>query len=152
MHKQWKNTDSGETMNVDAPDSIAALGRLRNDAEVSIHIGSAPTAPAGYRMEIYGTKGTLALASGSVNLGPNKLFGAQGKAALEEMAVPANFVSAPADTPSGPPRNVAHAYARLARALESGTPVDPDFDAAIGIHKVIDAIERSSAERRAIGV
>lgn len=144
--KEWKNTDTGEIMKVDAPDVVNALGRFSNNAEFSIQIGTAPTSAAGFRLEIYGNKGTLMIVSPSVNLGVNKLHGAQGKEALAELPVPEKFISAPAATPGGPPRNVAHAYARLAAALKAGQPVDPDFAAAVGVHRLIDAIERSAAD------
>jgi hypothetical protein len=40
---------------------------------------------------------------------------------------------------------VAHAYVRLADALRAGRSFDVDFNLAVQRHKLIDAIERSSA-------
>jgi len=54
--------------------------------------------------------------------------------------VPPSLPDAPRST------NVAHAYVRYAQARAAGQPCDPDFDAALSMHRVIDAIERSSAE------
>jgi predicted dehydrogenase len=39
---------------------------------------------------------------------------------------------------------------RLAAALRTGAPYEPDFGHALRRHKLIEAIERSSAEGRAI--
>jgi predicted dehydrogenase len=147
---QWHNSDTGETMTVDAPDAVSAIGKLASGVEVNVQIATAPTAAPGYRLEIYGRKGTLAVTSSSVNIGPNKLFGAQGKNQLAELPVPDGYRAAPANTPSGPPQNVAHAYARFAKVFHSREGIDPDFDTALGIHRLIDAIERSARERRCI--
>ena len=54
--------------------------------------------------------------------------------------------------PAGPPRNVAQAYARLARAMAAGERFEPDFAHAVTRHALIAAIERSSAEGRAVRV
>ncbi len=148
--KHWHNTDTGETMAVDAPDAVSAIGKLASGAEVNVQIATAPTAAPGFRLEIYGRKGTLSVTSSSVNIGPNKLFGAQGKSRLAELPVPEDYRAAPANTPLGPPQNVAHAYARFAKVFHTGESIDPDFHTALGIHRLIDAIERSAHERRCI--
>jgi predicted dehydrogenase len=41
-------------------------------------------------------------------------------------------------------------YVRLADAIESGEPVNPDFDHAVRRHRLIDAIQRSSEEGRTV--
>ena len=146
----WHNTDTGEDMVVDAPDAVSAIGRLKNNAEVNIQIGTAPTGAPGYRLEIYGSKGTLAIATNSINLGPNKIFGAQDEGKLAELSVPERFASAPANSPAGQSRNVAHAYARFAKTFHDKARIDPDFDTALGIHRLIDAIERSAFDKHSI--
>jgi predicted dehydrogenase len=59
--------------------------------------------------------------------------------------VPDRFSLAPEGLPAGPPRNVGHAYARIARAFASGEPYQPDFAHALKRHRLIDAIEQSAA-------
>ena len=147
---QWKNSESGQAMTVDAPDVVSVAGRLKSNAELSIQIGTAPSNAPGYRLEIFGSKGALAINSLSVNIGPNKIFGAQGKDKLAELPVPGHFKAAPASTPGGPPQNVANAYARFAKTFHTKGGIDPDFDTAVGMHRLIDAIERSAAERRTV--
>jgi len=56
----------------------------------------------------------------------------------------------PEGTPAGQPYNVAQAYARMADALRGGPSFDVDFNLAVQRHKLIDAIERSSATGRSV--
>jgi len=143
---EWHNTDTGETIKVDSPDWINVAGRLQHGAEVSFLVTTQPFNPSGNRFEIYGSEGTLVISGGSANTGPNHLQGARGKDPLVAMEPPARFVLAPDGTPAGPPRNVAQAYARLASAFEAHAPFEPDFAHAVQRHKLLEALERSSAE------
>jgi hypothetical protein len=67
-------------------------------------------------------------------------MGATGRAAPAAMEVPVSYIEVPADTPAGPPNNVAALYRRLGKAMRSGSAVDPDFDHAVERHRLIDAI------------
>ena len=149
--KTWHNTDTGEDVTVNSPDWVSMAGRLESGAEVAFLVATVPSNPSGNRFEIYGREGTLSIVAGAANIGPNRLlFGGRGKEPLTEMDVPDRFTLVPEGTPSGPPRNVAQAYVRLADTLHSGEPYDPDFDHAVTRHKLIDAIERSAAEGKAV--
>jgi predicted dehydrogenase len=149
---EWHNTDTGEAMQVDSPDWVSLSGRLGNGAEVACLVATVPSAPSGNRFEIYGDDGTLVISGGSSNIGPNRLHGARGDEPLTAMEVPERFTLVPEGTPAGPPRNVAQAYARLARAMSAGERFEPDFAHAVKRHALIAAIERSSAEGRAVRV
>ena len=61
-----------------------------------------------------------------------------------ELAPPDEYLLAREGTSPGPPRNVAHAYARMADALAAGEQFNPDFDLAVRRHRLLGAIERSS--------
>ena len=148
--REWRNTDTGETMQVDSPDWISVSGRLVGGAEVSFLTATVPTGPSGNRFEIYGREGTLVISGGSSNIGPNKLQGARGDEPLAEMEIPERFTLIPESTPAGPPRNVAQGYAQLARAMFTGERFETDFAHAVTRHALIAAIERSSAEGRTI--
>ena len=149
--KEWRLIDTGETVPVDAPDAISVAGRLVNGAEVAVQVAAVPSNPSGFRLEMFGRDGALTVtAGGSANIGPSRLFGAQGTKSLELMPVPDRFTLAPEDTPPGPPRNVGQAYARMADAYEARQAFDPDFDLAVTRHRLLDAIERSSSEGRAV--
>lgn len=149
---EWRDAETGEALPVDAPDNIAVAGRLVSGGEVAIHVATVPHQSRGTRLEIYGREGALFLTSGSANIGPNVLHGARAGETLAEMAPPDEYVLAPEGTPSGPPRNVAHAYARMADARGGGGTFDPDFDVAVTRHRLLAAIEQSSETERAVQV
>ena len=149
---EWRDADTGAALPVDAPDSIAVAGRFASGAEVAIQVASVPVQPSGTRLEIYGREGALFLTAGSANIGPNRLLGARSGETLAEMAPPDEYLLVPEGTPSGPPRNVAQGYARLADAFRAGDPFDPDFDVAVTRHRLLEAIERSSESGSALAV
>jgi predicted dehydrogenase len=158
---EWFNTDTGQTVAVDSPDWVSVSGRLRSKAEVSFLVAAVPALPDGRRtFEIYGRKGTLSIGIGansgepnpSVYHGPNQLFGARGKEPLAPMETPARFTLVPDSAPAGPPRNVAQAYVRLARAMQEGKPFEPSFAHAVKAHKLVGALEQSSAAGATVSV
>jgi predicted dehydrogenase len=147
---EWRNTDTGGTMKVDSPDWISVTGRLEGGAQVVFQVATVPFNPSGNQFEIYGREGTLVIGGGSVNTGPSQLRGARGEAPLAPIEVPAQLMAAGDGIPSGPPRNVGFAYARLAAALDGGAAYKPDFAHAVKRHKLIAAIERSAAEGKVV--
>src|SRR5262249_28677116 len=74
------------------------------------------------------------------------------KETMALMPVPAKYKVAPQGTPEGQPYNVAQAYARGEDALRGRGSFDVDFNLAVERHKLIDAIERSSATGRSASV
>ena len=147
---QWR-TPEGTPVPVDSPDSINIIGRMTSGAEVSVNVAAVPSNPGGNRIEIYGRDGALVLrADGSFNTGGSEIQGGKGKESLVAMAVPSKYRLAPEHTPSGQPYNVAQAYARAADALRGRGSFDVDFELAVQRHKLIDAIERSSATGQSV--
>ena len=59
--KQWRLSDTQETIDVTVPDNVLVSGVLQNGAVASIHVASVPWHGSGWRMELYGTEGTLDL-------------------------------------------------------------------------------------------
>src|SRR5205814_2893671 len=147
--KAWKSTETGQDVPVDSPDTISVAGVLQSGAEVSVHVAAIPFHPSGTRLEIYGREGTMVIsAPRAFNIGPNVLYAAKGNAPLAEMPAPAQYTLVPEGAPPGPPRDVAPAYRPAAYAFASGTGFEVDFDLALTRPKLIDAIERSSADAR----
>ncbi len=145
---EWRNPDTGETLQVDSPDWISVTGRLVGGAQASFLCTTVPANPSGTRWEIFGREGTLVLTGGSLNQGPTKIVGSRGRDPLQPMDPPNRYRLVPSDTPSGAPFNVAQAYVRFA----AGGAFHPDFSDAVTRHALIDAIERSAAEGRAVRV
>jgi predicted dehydrogenase len=150
--KQWLDIGTGAMLDVTAPDNIVLSGRLRNGAVVSSHIGAIPYAGSGYRMEIYGSRGTLvATGADSPQLSKTSLHGAKGGNKLEALPVPERFTLASPGTPSGEAGNVGQMYALFARAIRGGGESRlPDFGTAVELHRLIDAIKQTSEEGREI--
>src|SRR5437773_7500768 len=147
---EWRTLE-GKAVPVDSPDSINVVGRMVSGAEVSISVATAPSNPSGNRLEIYGRDGAIVIrANGALSMGPNQLQAGRGKEPLAAMSVPDKYKFVPNGTPAGQPYNVAQAYARAAAALRGRGSFDVDFDLAVQRHKLIDAIERSSASGRSV--
>lgn len=141
--RQWKVVDTGEMIDVEVPDHVMVHGVAASGAVVSAHIATVPATTPGFRMEIYGSNGALQVSTpGAVQRDANALMGAQGRGKLAPMAVPASYQEVPAETPAGPPHNVAALYRRLANAIRSGAKIEPDFDHAVKTHRLIDAIAK----------
>ena len=149
---EW-HTPDGKAVPVDSPDSINVIGRMTGGAEVSVTVSAVPSNPGGNRIEIYGREGALVLtAEGSFNTGGSQVRGGKGKEPMAALPVPAKYKVVPESTPAGQAFNVAQAYARAADALRGRGSFDVDFGLAVQRHKLIDAIERSSATGRSVKV
>jgi len=149
---EWRTLE-GKAVPVDAPDSVNVIGRLVSGAEVSVNVAAVPSNPSGNRMEIYGREGALVVRTdGSFNTGPSSVHAGKGKEAMVAMPVPSRYKVVPDGTPAGPPYNVAQVYARAADALRHAGSFDVDFTLAVQRHRMIDAIERSSATGRSVRI
>ena len=136
---------SNEVLDSTAPDNVVIDAELANGALVSMHIESVPVLGSGFLLEIHGTEGTFALRGDSA---PNTaeltvLLGKRGDAALSPLPLDEAY-QRPPGTPPGAPANVSQVYRDLAAAIGAGAAVTADFDTAVDLHRLIDAIERAS--------
>ncbi len=148
---QWRLADTGETVAADAPDNILVNGTLAGGALLSFQAASVPYNGSGWRMEAYGTEGTLVATSAALpQITPVSLQGARGNDPLAPLDVP---VSEPDGLafPTGPGHNIARSYARMAHAIRSEEKAGPDFRHAVRVHRLLDALRKSSDDRRTIG-
>lgn len=67
---------------------------------------------------------------------------------LEAVPVPESYRSGVAAVPAGPAQGVARLYAELLRAVRTGTPQDPDFTTAVGLHCLLDTVAAAASTRR----
>jgi predicted dehydrogenase len=153
LARHWYVTDTKETVDVTAPDNVLVNGRLVNGAVASLHVASIPWAGSGYRMEIYGRKGTL-IASGhdSPQLSEVRLHGALAGNTLSAMEPPARFIHVEAGMPVGAPYNIGQLYSVFAEAIRTGRAHQPTFDTAVDLHRFIDAIKQASDKGRDVAV
>jgi predicted dehydrogenase len=151
--KQWLDTGTGTWLDVTSPDNVLVSGRLKNGAVASVHVAAIPYAGSGYRMEIYGRDGTLvAEGADSPQLGEMSLRGAKGGDRLEAMPTPPHYRIAAAATPAGEAFNVGQMYALFARAIRGGDGGQPNFDTAVALHRLVDAIKGSSDDGREVSL
>ncbi len=150
---QWNTTD-GNAVAVDAPDNVVVSGVLENGAAASAHIATIPWNGSGWRMEVYGTEGTLSATSREmVQYGNVLLLGAHGAGkALEPLEVPSRLFKAPDTVPQGEPYNVAQLYHIIGNAIGGGEAAQPDFDTAVSRHRFLDLLQQSSDEGKRVSV
>jgi predicted dehydrogenase len=160
--KQWLDTGTSTLLDVTSPDNALVSARLLNGAVVSSHIGAVPFAGSGYRMEIYGRDGTLtATGADSPQLGEVVLHGAKRGNTLAMIPVPQRFTVAAPGTPVGEAANVGQMYRVFARAIRNGgirggavsdEVRAPDFDTAVDLHRLVDAIKEASDTGREVAL
>ena len=150
---QWHEVDTDKWVDVTSPDTILVNGTLENGAAASIYVSNIPYAGNGLTLEIFGTKGTLkATSAGSTNVGGLRLEGVQGGNDLAEIDIPAHHTYVSEEMPKGAPFNVGQLYDQFAKGIRGEDSNYPDFDVAVELHVLIDAIRQSSEEGRAIDV
>ncbi len=150
---QWQIGD-GRAVPVDAADNVVVSGVLENGAAASAHIATIPWIGSGWRMEIYGTEGTLqARSEEMVQYGNVKIFGAQGPGQqLQPLNVPSHLLRAPGSVPAGEAYNVAQLYGIIGDAIRTGGDPQPDFDTAVERHRFLDVLQQSSDEGRRVRI
>jgi predicted dehydrogenase len=152
--REWYDTDTEQHVEVTSPDNIRVSGLLLSGAAASVHVGAAPWAGSGYRMEIYGREGTL-VATGSVSSQRGEMLrvrGAQMSHQLEDLEIPDRFVFVPSDFPQGDPFNVGQLYSLFAEAVRTGENRLPTFETAVDLHRFIDTIQEASDTGRELSV
>ncbi|MCH7713883.1 MAG: Gfo/Idh/MocA family oxidoreductase, partial [Chloroflexi bacterium] len=151
--KEWLDVDNKQMLDVTSPDNILVSGRLANGGVASVHIASNPWAGSGYRMEIYGRKGTLVASSDeSPNHDGVVLHGAQGGNGLAGLEIPAKFTNVLEGMPRGAAFNVGQMYYNFGESIRAGDPCQPDFAAAVELHHFIDDIREASNQGREVAV
>jgi len=148
---QWHFTDTNTTAEVTSPDNVLVSGVLTNGVVVSAHVGSIPWHGSGLVIQVFGREGTLVYHAAQG--GRPRLEGARmNESALQELPIPDRLTWVPEGVPQGPPFNVAQMYRRFSEAIRTGQPVEPDFDSAVQLHKLLDAIQTSSDQGRRVPV
>lgn len=139
--------DTGEQIPNDTAEQVLVHGTLESGAPFSVHYRGGMSRGTNLLWEINGTKGDIQVtgAHGQAQLVDLEVRGGNGEAAgLEPLMPPASaYEGLPG---SAVARNVARIYALLATDIREGTRSAPNFDDAVALHELVDAIERSAAE------
>ncbi|UOK73319.1 Gfo/Idh/MocA family protein [Ancylobacter polymorphus] len=136
--------DTGETLPMTAPDQVVLSGLLQSGAPLSIHYRGGEGPGTGFIWEINGTRGDLRVtaANGHIQMAELTLEGAtEGQRSFERLELPA--VEGEPFPAESVPGNVARMYARMAADLNTGTRTATTFDDAVGLHRVIAAVEEA---------
>ena len=150
---QWYETDTDQYLDVTSPDNILINGRLQGGAVVSAHVASIPWAGSGYRLEVYGREGTIiATSEDSPQLGPVRLQGAEGGDDLEDLPILEQHRFVLEGMPQGSPYNVGQLYYMFGESIRGQGNRQPDFDTAVELHRLVDALRLSSETREAVTV
>ena len=139
-------TDTKKYIDVTSPDNVRVCGQLERGAAATVSVGAVPWAGSGFRMEIYGRKGTL-VTTGSVSSQRGEMLrvqGAKGSNELKDLTLPERYFYVPDDFPRGDPFNVGQLYTLFAEAIRTGEDRVPTFDTAVELHRFIDTIKKAS--------
>jgi len=145
---QWFETDTKKYVDVTSPDNVMIQGRLEGGAIVNACVGVHPYHGSGYRLEIYGKDGTLAMIGGGEAGQEAKrmiMGGRKDDKTLQPLPVPEPLKWVPEEVRGlGPSYDVGQMWVKFAEAIRTGTRIDPDFDFAVRRHRMLDAIVRAA--------
>ena len=109
---------------------------------------SSPYHGTGYRFEIYGKQGTLAMIGGGEagQEAERRIMGGhKDDKTLQNLPVPDRLKWVPEEVRKvGRAYDVGQMWVNFAKAIRSGNGVEPDFDHAVRRHRTLDAIARAS--------
>jgi predicted dehydrogenase len=151
IHVPLQTDGSGHVETRTADDAFQVIGTLQNGATVTMELLSAANQTANtWRLEIFGTKGTL------IMLDDNKVFYSEGTASLQELELLPE-ITAPNEMPAIAARYY-NGFHRMLDALYetfiSGEkhPYLADFEDGYATQKVLDAVRLSSGEGRKVTI
>ena len=149
-------TDEGsmEVMETTTPDQLVMSGRFENNAVLSVHIEGGKRNGSGVQLDITGDEGDLKVTNVSAFGGAGEDYIIQGahgnNLPLETLTVPASYQWIPGSDLASAAAELAHLYAAHANDLKNGTQLAPNFEDALWMHQLMDAINVSSSTGRAI--
>lgn len=151
--KKWYETDTKKYIDVTSPDNIIMNGRLANGGVINAHLGSQPYHGGPYRLEIYGTEGTLVMTpvSHRADVGYANgwsstyqiMGGKRDDKSLVDQPLPDRLRWAPS-TLQGGAYLVGQMWTQFSDSIRTGKDIEPNFETALRRHKLMEAIQRAS--------
>ncbi|WP_150267455.1 Gfo/Idh/MocA family protein [Paenibacillus tepidiphilus] len=138
--------ETGAAVTANAPDHVLISGRLAQGALVSAQFVNAG-AP-GFTLRIIGSEGELVITPQDqlmFQMDRLKLQLVRPTGDTEFLGTPADYDLKTQPTPPGPWHNVAHLYTLFAERLEGSAAEVPDFNQAVRLHRLLDAIREAAA-------
>ena len=148
--KELTLKDSGEKVDNHVADQIIVHGLFNDEIPFQGQISATPHHSNGWRLEIYGTEGTIIATSAMLpQITPIDLRGSKGDSEFQTMPVPDNLLKFNY-LPEGPARNVGRNYGSMVEAIMNGSKFQPSFNDALAMHRLLETIQQSSDEKRTI--
>lgn len=138
--KQLTLEDTNEVVQNTVPDHILVNGTIAEFLPFTVELTSGPNHTEGWRLEVFGTKGTLRATTAVMpQISPIKIETSVGSEPFTVVVVPQELEF------DGPGKNVALMYKEFARSKDNSHHSKvPDFDNTLKIHPLLDAIEKSN--------
>src|SRR3984893_4309548 len=120
QRQRIKIVETGETIQMTAPDQVLISGVLQSGAVASIHLKGGTANGTGFLFEVHGTEGALAIVPAEphqetyIQVSEFTVRGAQTGKLLADLSIPQSYRWVPPAVPAGLPFNVAQLYMRMA--------------------------------------
>jgi predicted dehydrogenase len=147
--QETRFADTGEVVPVDAIDTVACMARLASGMTGTVHVSNACKHGSGFRLDIFGTEGRLSVESPNmVQYSPARVYGAKGSGTLKELPVPSRLHVVPNLPTESQALQVAQLLRQFISSLHTGTTFHPNFTDAVSLHRMLEAVVRSSTTGR----
>ncbi len=148
--------ETGEVLPSSAPDQLMLVGRMPDEAALSVHVEAGKRNGRGVRIDITGDEGDLRITNASAfgNVGDDYVIeGARGQdMPMQVLKVPVDYDRLPRSELPSAVLELAELYVAYAEDLRAGSASAPNFADAVRLHQLIDAAMQSTAERREIAL
>ena len=140
--------DTGEPFQWRASDTIMLLAELSGGTSGTLSVSNVTYPPQGFSFRVTGEEGqVLARAPRYFQFSPITVWLGVPPGELEEVTVPGGLVAASLSE-DHPGKNVARSLDAFARSISGGAQFRPNFQDGLALHRVLDAMARSSRSRR----
>ncbi len=145
---EWTFPDTGGTVPVTSPDNVSFIARLARGAMGSVQISNTAMHGSGFRLDVHGVEGKITATSPALlELSLVTLRGAKGGGSEQEIPIPDRLVQVPGLDLGSAAYNIAQLFRGFAEAVHSGKDLSPTFEDGTRLHRLLEAIDRSSETR-----
>jgi predicted dehydrogenase len=146
---QVKVIETGKIIQMTSPDHILVSGILQSGAVASVNIKGGASNATEFIFEIHGTDGDLAIVPADsrevrVQIADQIVRGTKAGKQLEILPIPESYRWVPTAMPAGLPLNVGQLFVRMAEGIREGKAISPNFNDAVELHQLLDAIQKAS--------
>lgn len=151
---EWRFPD-GSVIKPETNDFAAVLLRFASGMTLQLQASWSATLGPGWSVDAFGSNGRLQLTAPSFPTVHDTVLraGSLGGSGLEEVPIPASLLNDPrigidADAQPPPAFPMAVSMQAMVEAIRGTGKAQPDFEQAWQVERVLEAVRRSSAERR----